>query len=86
MNDILQILYRYGEPTLIQHAIDCVVDILKKYCKNEQDASIILRKLFREEDNGSKVIQEKILQPITDYALFILQKIKDKHPERLFED
>lgn len=49
MNDILQILYRYGEPDLIQHAIDCVVDILKKYCKNEQDLSIILRKLFRDE-------------------------------------
>lgn len=69
MNDILQIIYRFGDAALIQHAIDCVVDILKKYCKNEQDASIILRKLFREEQNGSQVIQEKCLQPITDYAL-----------------
>jgi hypothetical protein len=56
MNDILQIIYRFGDAALIKHAIDCVVEILKKYCKNEQDASIILRKLFREEQNGSKVI------------------------------
>lgn len=36
MNDILQIVFRFGEAAdLIQHAIDCVVDILKKYIKYE---------------------------------------------------
>lgn len=86
MNDILQIICRYKEPSLIYHAIDCVVEILKRYCKNDIDASIILRKLYREEANGTIIILDKYLHPITDYALNILQKLKDKNPERLFED
>ena len=49
MADTLQILCRYTEPNLIQHAIECVVDILKRFCNNEIDASNILTKLYREE-------------------------------------
>ncbi len=86
MNDILQIIARYTDPSLINHAIECVVEILKKYCKNEVDASLILRKMYREESNGVIIILDKYLHPITDFALNILQKLKDKNPERLFED